>query len=97
MITWTEIPCTDLTRAHTFYSTVFGWESNPSPDAEAAIFTKGLTHGSFIKIEPENHLSPANHPDNSEQRRIAVRVTINVESVDETLKEIEKAGGSLYL
>ncbi|KAE9374647.1 hypothetical protein N431DRAFT_481816 [Stipitochalara longipes BDJ] len=96
MITWTEIPCTDLSRVQTFYSTVFGWTINPSPNPEVSIFSKGLTNGSFVKLAPENLLSPAIHPDNSDQERIALRVTINVESVDEKLKEIEKAGGSLY-
>ncbi|PMD43520.1 hypothetical protein L207DRAFT_542753 [Hyaloscypha variabilis F] len=97
MITWTEIPCTDLSRVQTFYSTVFGWTTNPSPHEEVAIFSKGLTNGSFVKLAPEAFLSPAIKLDNSEQRRVALRVTINVESIDEKLKEIEKAGGSLYL
>jgi predicted enzyme related to lactoylglutathione lyase len=97
MITWTEIPCTDLSRVQTFYSTVFGWTTNSSPHEEVAIFSKGLTNGSFVKLAPEAFLSPAIKLDNSEQRRVALRVTINVESIDEKLKEIEKAGGSLYL
>jgi uncharacterized protein len=96
-ITWTEIPCTDLERVQTFYSTVFGWNINPSPNSEVSFFTKGVTNGSFVKLEPENLLSPAIHPDNPDKGRVALRVTINVESVDEILKEVEKAGGSLYM
>jgi hypothetical protein len=99
MITWTEIPCTDLERIQTFYSTVFGWNVTPSlgGNEDFSMFTKGATHGSFIKLDPHNFLSPGIHPENPDAARIALRVTINVESVDEKLKEIEKAGGSLYI
>lgn len=97
MVTWVEIPCTDLERVQTFYSTVFGWTINPTPSGDASMFTKGDTHGSFVKLEPENLLSPALHPSNPDKGRIAVRVTLNVDSVDESLKEVEKAGGSLYM
>jgi uncharacterized protein len=99
MITWTEIPCTDLERIQTFYSTVFGWNVTPSlgGSEDFSMFTKGATHGSFIKLDPHNFLSPGIHPENPDAARIALRVTINVESVDEKLKEIEKAGGSLYM
>jgi len=97
MITWVEIPCTDLERVQTFYSTVFGWTATPSPNPEVSLFNKGGTNGSFVKLEPEKFLSPATHPNNSDKGHMAVRVTLNVESVDESLKEVEKAGGSLYL
>jgi predicted enzyme related to lactoylglutathione lyase len=96
-ITWTEIPCTDLERVQTFYSTVFGWDINSSPNSEVSFFTKGTTNGSFVKLEPKNLLSPAIHPDNPDKGLVALRVTINVESVDESLKQVEKAGGSLYM
>ena len=96
-ITWTEIPCTDLERVQNFYSTVFGWNINSSPNSEVSFFTKGTTNGSFVKLEPKNLLSPAIHPDNPDKGLVALRVTINVESVDESLKEVEKAGGSLYM
>jgi uncharacterized protein len=97
MITWVEVPCTDLERVQTFYSTVFGWSITPTPNGESSMFTKGGTHGSFVKLEPENFLSPAIHPDNPDKGRVALRVTLNVDSVDESLKEVEKAGGALYM
>lgn len=37
------------------------------------------------------------HPDNAEKKRIAVRVTIAVNSVDEVLETVNKAGGAIYL
>jgi len=48
-------------------------------------------------MESGNHLSPATHPDNAEKKRMAVRVTIAVNNVDETLEAIKKAGGAIYL
>lgn len=66
-------------------------------EPKVIMFQKGATHGSFVKVDPGNHLSPAMHPDNPDKERIAVRVTITVESVDETLKAVEKAGGEVYL
>jgi uncharacterized protein len=61
------------------------------------LFSKGPTHGSLVKVESENHLSPALHPNNAEKKRIAVRVTITVNNVDETLETVKEAGGAVYL
>jgi len=51
----------------------------------------------MVKMERENHLSPATHPDNAEKKRMAVRVTIAVNNVDEALEAIKEAGGEMYL
>jgi predicted enzyme related to lactoylglutathione lyase len=105
-VTWIEIPATDLTRVQAFYSSVFGWnypassaptDPNCAAEPQYVIFNKGITNGGFCKVSPENFLSPALHPDNPEKVRTSVRVTLNVESVDETLIAIEKAGGSVYV
>jgi hypothetical protein len=37
------------------------------------------------------------HPNNPDKTRVAVRVTMSVDSVDESLEKIEKAGGKLYM
>jgi len=103
-ITWTEIPCTDLTRVQTFYNTVFGWNVTPFPAQDAdtanepcvAMFNKGAMHGCFVKLAPENLLSPATHPDNEKKERASVRVTITVGSVDEMLEKVKEAGGDIY-
>ncbi|CZR64492.1 uncharacterized protein PAC_14390 [Phialocephala subalpina] len=96
-IIWNEIPCLDLERIQTFYSTVFGWTSNPTGNPNVSLFNKESTNGSFVKLTTENFLSPAIHPDNPSKERLSVRITINVESVDEALKEVERAGGALYI
>lgn len=61
-----------------------------------AMFHKGPCHGSFVKVDAANHLSPAMHADDADKKKMAVTVTISVQSVDETLKAIEKAGGKVY-
>jgi len=96
VIIWNEIPCTDLERVQKFYSTVFGWTSSPTGNPDVASFNRESTNGSFIKLAPENLLSPATHSDPSKER-LAVRITINVDSIDATLKEVEKAGGASYI
>ena len=65
--------------------------------SEFVLFSKGPTHGSMVKVERENHLSPAMHADNPEKKRMAVRVTITVNNVDDALETIKKAGGAIYL
>ncbi|KAF4637266.1 hypothetical protein G7Y89_g815 [Cudoniella acicularis] len=98
---WLEIPATDLTRVQKFYSTIFGWSFKPVPmpnnQEEYITFNKGTLTGGFIKVSPENFLSPAAHPDNAEKERVAVRVTLTVDSLDETLKRVVEAGGGVYL
>jgi len=67
------------------------------PHHGVLLFSHGCTHGSFVKVSSENFLSPALHPNNPDKARVAVRVTMSVDSVDESLEKIEKAGGKLYM
>ncbi|PVH85434.1 hypothetical protein DL98DRAFT_583530 [Cadophora sp. DSE1049] len=103
-ITWTEIPATDMSRVQKFYSDVFGWTyvgMPPMLDANGeptfVMYNKGTTNGGFVKVEPEDLLSAALHPGNDEKKKLSVRNTITVDSVDESLKKVEEAGGKLYI
>ena len=97
----------DLSRAQKFYGDLFGWTYTDIPsvcpetgkvmESKVVLFTKGVTHGSFVKVEKDHHLSPAKFPYNEEKGVQSVTVTIIVESVDETLKAVEKAGGEVYM
>jgi uncharacterized protein len=91
-----------------FYTDVFGWEyitppstcpetgeKNTQPDF--MMFKKDKSHGSFRKVEHLHHLSPAMHPDNADKQKVAVTVTITTDNMEETLKAVENAGGSLYM
>jgi predicted enzyme related to lactoylglutathione lyase len=106
-ITWTEIPVTNISRAQKFYEDVFNWTYTPMPsvcketgkkldEPPVVLFVKGPSHGSLVKVSEEDHLSPAKHPQNPEKSKLSVRVTITVESIDDTMKLVEKAGGELY-
>ncbi|KAK0100969.1 hypothetical protein ONS95_013042 [Cadophora gregata] len=103
-ITWTEIPATDMARVQKFYSDVFGWTYDgmaPMLDDKGSpifvMFSRGHTNGGFVKVEPEQLLSAALHPGNGDKKCLSVRATITVESVDESLKKVEEAGGKLYI
>ncbi|KAG4428787.1 hypothetical protein IFR05_015727 [Cadophora sp. M221] len=65
------------------------------------MFNKGRMNGGFVRVAPEDFLSAALHPENSEEgkgkKKLSVRNTITVDSVDETMKKVEEAGGELYI
>jgi hypothetical protein len=50
----------------------------------------------IAKLSPENHLSPAKHPANASKEKRSINVAISVESIEETMKAIEKNGGAVY-
>ena len=91
-----------------FYKDVFGWENITPPstcpetgkkntEPEYYMFQKDKSHGSFKKVERLNHLSPGMHPDNADKQKFAVTVTITTDNMEETMKAVEEAGGSLYM
>lgn len=61
-ISWTEIPCTDISRVQKFYGEVFGWTftpmAAPTPecadkkdvDTDVVLFSHAAMHGSFVKV-----------------------------------------------
>ncbi|TAQ86663.1 hypothetical protein B7494_g5020 [Chlorociboria aeruginascens] len=101
-ISWTEIPVLDLDRAQAFYSGVFAWDFIPLPPRTAGaeptfvMFRKDSTNGGLVKVTPDNHLTPSLHPSNADKKKLSVRVTITVESVDEALSAILENGGEIY-
>lgn len=60
------------------------------------MFTSGMTHGSFVVVKPECHLSAAKMNKRDEKKMTGVTVTVNVKSVDETLGKVAKEGGEVY-
>jgi uncharacterized protein len=85
-----EVPADDEERARKFYSKVFGWQFNVMPemgysmisttdvDKDGMVTTPGSVNGGLAKRG--NHVK-------------APVITINVESIDQTLATIEKHGG----
>lgn len=86
-----EIPAENMDRAKKFYGTVFGWKLIDVPGMEYAMADTvdtdenrqpiGGTNGGIIKK-------------NSEYARVT-SVTVTVEDVEETVKEVLKCGGKL--
>jgi predicted enzyme related to lactoylglutathione lyase len=60
------------------------------------MFQSGMTHGSFVVVKPECHLSAAKMNKGDEKKMTGVTVTVNVKSVDETLGKVVKEGGEVY-
>jgi predicted enzyme related to lactoylglutathione lyase len=87
-----EIPADDLGRAKQFYGSVFGWQLDDMPDIDYTIARTvdvdeqqlpkepGAINGGMMKRGPDTP-SPV--------------VTIDVPSIDESLKQIEAQGGSV--
>jgi uncharacterized protein len=86
-----EIPADDLTRAKGFYSSIFGWQLQDMPEMEFTVVQTtdvdeqthmptepGAINGGMMRRTPETP-SPL--------------ITIDVDSVEETLKQVEAGGG----
>jgi hypothetical protein len=87
-----EIPADDLSRAKKFYGSVFGWKMSEVPQMEYVMLgttesdengmprQPGAINGGMLKRQ-----DPVRHP----------VVTIDVESIDDTLAEVKKNGGQV--
>ena len=101
-ICWFEVPVTSVTRAAAFYSSVLGWEcpdleGKPSPSGREKsihMFSKGNLHGAFQLMEEDGvaKVAGAGTPEKS----VPV-ATFMVESIEETIKKVEAAGGKLHV
>lgn len=100
------MPCNDISRVVSFYTTVLGWESaDPasSPSLPGAMegtdavhmFKTGKLSGAFVKMsKPEGvaTVADAAHP-----AKTAVLASFFVASIEETLKKVEDAGGRVHV
>jgi uncharacterized protein len=87
-----EIPADDDARAREFYGAVFGWQLQEMPELDYTIaMTTPVDQQTQIPLEP-------GAINGGLMRRTAETpvpvVTVDVESIDTSLKEIEAAGGS---
>jgi uncharacterized protein len=85
-----EIPADDVARAKEFYSSIFGWQLQEMPEMDYTIVrttevdenemptSAGAINGGLMLRSPETP-TPV--------------LTIDVESVDQALKQVEAAGG----
>jgi predicted enzyme related to lactoylglutathione lyase len=89
-----EIPAADLDRAKNFYGSVFGWQLQTMPvgDGEyTVVTTTPVDERSQLPTEP----GAINGGLLQRDDRISAPVlTIDVEAIDDALREIEAGGGS---
>lgn len=112
-ISFAIVPCTDYDRVQKFYGDVFDWTFTPgSPEAQedetvvGVLWHCGRMNGGFMKIKPENFVSPAADSGASNNdiksysthhTSIGIRLVLPVESIEEKIEKIQLAGGGVYL
>ena len=87
-----EIPADDVARASEFYRSVFDWELRAMPEVDyTSIRTTAVDESTQLPLEPGaiNGGLFKRTPQTP-----APVVTVDVESIDIALKEVEAAGGS---
>ena len=87
-----EIPADDVSRGKKFYSAVFGRRMNDMPEMEYVMVGTTESDGNGMPKQPGainggmmKRQDPLKHP----------VVTIDVESIDKALAEVEKNGGQV--
>lgn len=81
-ICYLEIPANKPEDAAAFYSSIFGWKVRHRGDGNLAFDDSGSVSGTWVKEEDRT-------PDER------TRVYIMVDSISETLNEIQAAGGTV--
>jgi len=79
-----EIPVTDLHKAESFYSKLFGWKVDLMPEMNYALFDTGTPpNGGFNKVD--------------KVETGGCILYIHVDDIEKRLKEIVKAGGKTVM
>lgn len=89
-----EIPADDIGRAKEFYTSVFGWqlETMPMPGGEyTSVVTTPVDEATQLPTEPGAINGGMMQRD---ERTPSPVITIDVDGIDEALKQVEAAGGS---
>jgi uncharacterized protein len=89
-----EIPAEDLDRAKNFYGSVFGWklETMPMPGGEyTSVMTTPVDEQTQQPTEPGAINGGMMKRD---ERTPSPVITVDVEAIDDALKEIEASGGT---
>ena len=89
-----EIPADDVERAKRFYGSIFGWELQDVPGMDyTSLVTTPVDEQSQLPREP-GAINGGLFRRSADAPSTPV-VTIDVDSVDDALKQIEAAGGSV--
>ena len=89
-----EIPVDDEARAKDFYGSVFEWELNDNDMGGGAVYTTATT----VAIDEQMRPKEAGAINGGIMKRSSDTpspvITIQVDSIDESLKKVEAGGGS---
>ncbi|MBK8751425.1 MAG: VOC family protein [Candidatus Competibacteraceae bacterium] len=85
---WNELMTTDATAARSFYSALFGWETEDYPGGNGYVMVKvgGEAVGGMMTLPPECAGMPP-----------AWGVYVTVDDVDATARQVETLGGKSYV
>ncbi|MDX1441197.1 MAG: VOC family protein [Nitrosopumilaceae archaeon] len=89
-----EIPFDDQSRAHKFYSEVFGWQITKYPEMDYYLVTTTPSDENMRPKEPGSINGGLLKKDPSGKHPVLV---IDVPSIDEHLAKIESAGGKTVM
>ena len=85
-VTWWELQVTDLEQAKTFYGSVFGWAFQPFGDGYAMVTAPDGTPLGGLDSDTGKGEQPAGRTS---------RIYVQVADLEQTLKAVESAGGSI--
>ncbi len=90
-----EIPADDLERAKTFYGSIFDWDLQSVPiEGSEYDYTTIVTTPVDPQTQAPTEPGGINGGMSSKQFMQSPVITIDVDSIDDTLKQIEANGGS---
>ncbi|OGI28501.1 MAG: glyoxalase [Candidatus Moranbacteria bacterium RIFOXYA12_FULL_44_15] len=92
-----EIPADDVERAKKFYGSIFGWKLEDFPMEGGEVYTMATT----VEVD-EKHMPKASGAINGGIMKRGKEVSspviaINVDSIDESVKKVEEAGGKTVM
>jgi len=92
-----EIPAEDLDRAKNFYQSVFGWQLQTMPMAGGEYTTVTTTPVDRQTQIPTEAGAINGGMMQRDERTPSPVITIDVEAIDDALKEIEAGGGTTVM
>lgn len=91
-----ELPADDIARAKKFYGSIFGWELEdyPMPDGSQYVGVRTVAVDEKTRLPKEADAINGGIVPRSKENNMPI-LAINVSSIDEYVKKIEKGGGKV--
>lgn len=89
-----EIPYSDKNRAEKFYQEVFGWQMSPAPGDMPYTFAITTPMNDQFQIEEPGGINGGMYQRDEAAGSCGPVVVIEVESCEQRIADVEKAGGS---